>query len=388
MRRALRRFNVARMGRRWGKTVFGEDYLLDLEGPQSVLRGFPVAWFAPNYKYLKEPWRDIKRILRPLIRHKDEVDHRIELTTGGVVEFWTLDSDDPARGRKYARIVVDEAAIVRRLLPKWNESIRPTLTDYRGGALFASTPKGRNDFHKLDQRSLTRPSWASFHAPTRNNPHISEDEIEEARLDMPALVFRQEYLADYVESGGAVVQEAWIQAGAPPPTLPIVLGVDLAISTKSSADWTAIVAMSRNPRDGHVYVRGVWRFRAPFNEILERIKVIAKEQNAVAIGIEDNQFQAAVVQELLRTTKLPVRGLRRDKDKLTAFMPLAVRYEQGLVFHEEHVPAYFVDELLAFTGTPDDDHDDMVDAASNAFLMLPSGPSIASAGASTAMAMP
>jgi phage terminase large subunit-like protein len=45
------------------------------------------------------------------------------------------------------------------------------------------------------------------------------------------------------------------------------------------------------------------------------------------------------------------------------------------------LPPEFIDELQAFTGGPDDFHDDFVDAASNAYLMLPAtGTSVASAG--------
>jgi predicted phage terminase large subunit-like protein len=101
----------------------------------------------------------------------------------------------------------------------------------------------------------------------------------------------------------------------------------------------------------------------------------------VTIIIENNQFQAAVVQELLRQTKLNVIGMHRDKDKLTAFMPLATRYEQGMIAHDPDLPEDFTNELLAFTGTKDDDHDDYVDASSNAYAGLPATRvQIASAG--------
>lgn len=385
VREALRRFNIVRMGRRWGKTTFALDYATDVD--RGVLAGLPVGWFAPSYKTLQDAWREAKRSLKPLIRHKDEVEHRLELATGGVLEFWTLDVEDPARGRKYARVVVDEAGIVRRLMEKWDESIRPTLTDYAGDALFASTPKGRNDFWKLDQRGRARPGiWASHHAPSVENPYLPRTEIDEARKDLPAIVFRQEYEAQYVDLGGALIKPEWLRSGTPEYDWPVVLGVDLAISTKTTADYTAIVAISRAPT-GHIYVRGALRFRDSFHRILEQIVAAAQRYKPTAIIIEDNQFQAAVVQELLRTTRLPVRGVRRDRDKLTAFASLAARYEQGLILHGPALPPEFQDEVLAFTGH-DDDHDDFVDAFATAFLGLrPIGvSSVASAG--TMMILP
>jgi predicted phage terminase large subunit-like protein len=52
-----------------------------------------------------------------------------------------------------------------------------------------------------------------------------------------------------------------------------------------------------------------------------------------------------------------------DRDKVTRAQPLALRYEQGLVFHEQ-LPSWFEDELLAF---PQGVHDDAVDAAVYAY---------------------
>ena len=368
----LKRFNHCRMGRRWGKTAFGVDYLAtDIDGRPGALHGYPVGWFAPTNKLLIDSWADAKALLAPAIVHKNEQHHRMRLVGGGLFEFWSLEKDDPARGRKYAKVVIDEAAMVRELLDKWYLAIRPTLTDYRGGALFASTPKGRNGFYKLEEdlRSKAPDDSAFFHAPTTENPYILASEVEAARLEYPTLAFRQEYLAEYVDFGGAIVKPDWLHHGAPDLPYPIILGVDLAISTKTGADYTAIAALSRD-RQGRIYILAVMRFRLPFNEILNQIQMAAQTYRPVSVLIENNQFQASVVQELLRTTTLPVRGVRRDIDKLTAFMPVAARYEQGLVYHAPTLPAYYTEELLAFTGGPDDAHDDCVDAVSTAYLGL------------------
>jgi phage terminase large subunit-like protein len=105
-----RRFNVVCCGRRFGKTILGEDVLI---GP--ALEGKPVAWFSPTYKMLAEVWRDLRRVLAPVTRRVSMQEHRLELVTGGLVECWSLDSPDVARGRKYARVVVDEAAMIAGL---------------------------------------------------------------------------------------------------------------------------------------------------------------------------------------------------------------------------------------------------------------------------------
>jgi hypothetical protein len=102
-----RRFNVLDCGRRWGKTVLGIDLAAEV-----ALSGYPVGWFAPTYKLLSEAWRDLLKVLRPYVIRANATDHRVELVTGGVVEMWSLDSEDGGRSRKYARVIIDEAAMV------------------------------------------------------------------------------------------------------------------------------------------------------------------------------------------------------------------------------------------------------------------------------------
>lgn len=359
------RFRVISAGRRFGKTLMAIEWLALMEG--GAIEGHSVAFFAPSYKLLLEVWANMERTLKPVTRKANKTEMRIELITGGVIDFWTLEDQDAGRGRKYHRIVLDEAAHARYLQETWERAIAPTLTDYRGSAWFISTPKGINFFHDLYQRGQddTQTDWQSFHMPTTVNPHIDPEEVERTRLELPELVFRQEYLADFVTFGAGLVRPEYLQYGVAPAHLPVVLGIDLAISEKASADFTAIVALSVDTSTGSVYVREVERHRAEFNAVINHIKAAAARWNPQLIAIEQTQYQAAVIQELTRTTQLPVRGVKPDKDKITRFLPLLTRYEQRKVLHDPaRIPAWFHDELLAF---PEGQHDDAVDALSYAY---------------------
>jgi predicted phage terminase large subunit-like protein len=117
-----------------------------------------------------------------------------------------------------------------------------------------------------------------------------------------------------------------------------------------------------------VYVKEAERHRCGFHEVLQRIKASAARHSPRVIAVEQTQYQAAVVQELTRTTTLPVRGIRPDKDKVTRFLPVLTRYEQRMMRHDPSgVPAWFRDELLSF---PECEHDDAVDALSHAFSAI------------------
>ena len=141
-----KRFNVLCCGRRWGKSALAVNLLAE-----TALDGFPAGYFTPTYKLLDGTYNECLLALEPVIKRKNE--HQfIELITGGKIEFWSLENELAGRSRKYKRDVIDEGAFTSNLWNRWTESIRPTLTDYKGDAWFMSTPKGKNDFYKLFMR--------------------------------------------------------------------------------------------------------------------------------------------------------------------------------------------------------------------------------------------
>jgi predicted phage terminase large subunit-like protein len=355
--RGRRRFNVVNCGRRWGKTVLAEAALADM-----ITTGKPGAYFAPTYKMLMEVWRTVKRDFRDVIAETNESEKRITYINGGQLDMWSLDNFDAVRGRKYGRVIVDEAAMVQDLDEAWTMAIRPTLSDYRGDAWFFSTPKGRNYFHHLAERAKTDEVWTYWQMPTAANPFISPDEIEAARLELPSTVFAQEYLAEFIDVQGALIKRemlTYMDASSVPSGLKIGMGVDLAISKSETADYSAIAVIGFDKESGRRYVLDIWRGKEGFHDIVQMIVSIAAKWNPQRINIEAVQYQVAVVQELLRKTSLPVRAVKPERDKVTRFQGLHARYEQLLVTHVRGLLPDFERELLSF---PEADHDDMVDA--------------------------
>jgi hypothetical protein len=197
-----KRFNVLVAGRRFGKNVVALHRLAPL-----ALTGWPVGFFSPSYKLLAESWRDFKTMLEPAIVRCSEQEKRIELRGGGVIEFWSLHDDDNAgRSRKYKRVVVDEAGQIANLEHVFNNAIRPTLTDLVGDADLMGTPRGRGFFWRCYCRGQDpeQPNWGSWRFPSSDNPHLPPGEIEQARLELPDRVFRQEYLAEFLDDAGGV----------------------------------------------------------------------------------------------------------------------------------------------------------------------------------------
>ena len=240
IRREAKRFNVITCGRRWGKSLMGKN-----NACETALDKQPVGWFSPTYKLLLEEWRDINAMLNPIILRANITERRIELTTGGVIEFWAVDTPDVARGRKYKRVIIDEAAMMRYLKDAWEFAIRPTLTDLRGDAYFFSTPKGRNYFFELFTRGQDpdNATWKSWQFPTSTNPYIPRDEIELARLDLPELAFKQEYMAEFLENEGAVFRNVYDAATVEEPGRHDGHSLFFGVDWGKQNDFTVIVCV-------------------------------------------------------------------------------------------------------------------------------------------------
>ena len=113
-----------------------------------------------------------------------------------------------------------------------------------------------------------------------------------------------------------------------------VMFIDLAVTAKEGADYTAIGTVGLDD-EANIYilkmVRGQWQWP-------DAKKVIKNEillQRPDVVGVEETAFQAAAVQELRRDPDLvaiPIRGVKPDKDKVTRALPVAAKAEAGQLF--------------------------------------------------------
>lgn len=339
--REARRFCVVDCGRRWGKTILGTN-----RAKQTLQQGLPVGWFAPTYKLVTDVWNEVNRSLYDQIVHRSKTEMRLELTNGGVFEMWTLDNPDAGRSRKYARVIIDEAAMVKNLMDAWSASIRPTLTDYKGDAWFLSTPKGRNGFWELYQKGLDplEPDWVCWQMPTVTNPHIDPLEIEAARKALPERIYQQEYEATFLEDGGGVFRKVMEAATAEPlatgaPGKRYVYGVDWGRTN----DFTVLVVIDPETKRMVAWDR--------FNQIdymlqMTRLRAMCSRFRPLAIYAEANSMGGPLT-ELLHREGLPVKAFTTtNASKAEIIDGLALGFERGEIqILDEPV---LIGELLAY----------------------------------------
>lgn len=219
-----------------------------------------------------------------------------------------------------------------------------------------TTPKGFDWIYRLFTSGDS--NFHLTHASTATNPFLPPDYITDLRSQYTSAFAEQEIEGRFVDLGNARIRREWFRYGLPVKPLPVQLGVDLAISTKQTADYTAIVASAFDPEDGMRYVLDVQRDRKTFHGAQMFIQQMAAKWNPTVINVESVAYQQAMVQELLRTTSLNVKGIVSNRDKAVRFAPVEARMEQGLVTFAPGLPGYFEDELLSWPTGP---HDDCID---------------------------
>jgi predicted phage terminase large subunit-like protein len=149
---------------------------------------------------------------------------------------------------------------------------------------------------------------------------------------------------------------------------------DLAMSSKTSADYTASVKYGMG-FDGRRKLLDARKEQLDWADVTEYLAQTALEDGPdVIIGIEEKGYMSRAVQDLVQDTRLQsyaIFGYPAHTDKLTRGLPFAAKVGAGVVdILEAHWTWNLIDELCAF---PNGTHDDWWDAAAGAETMLDQG---------------
>lgn len=341
------RFRVVMCGRRFGKSELSQIEIIT-----AGLKGKQVAYITPTYNLAKTFFDKLAKVI-PFPANRSEL--TVTLPTGGSIQFFTGERLDNLRGRKFHLVVVDEASFIPNLEDGWLNSIRPTLTDYIGRALFLSTPKGKNYFYSLFMKG-GEPDWEAFRFTTYDNPHISKAEIDDARVQLPEVVFEQEYMANPAENAANPFGSQFIQQCIYPlSTQPAaVYGIDLAKST----DWTVILGMDSNGNTCYFN-----RFQTDWRTTKQKIQALPK----AAILIDSTGVGDPITEDLQRDG-LDVTGFKfsqTSKQQLMEGLQAAIHqrkisFPDGVIVSELEIFEYTFTATGVRYSAPSGFHDDCV----------------------------
>lgn len=359
-------------GRGAGKSFIGACDLL-LRACDDRLYGV----YAPTYPMLRDSsWRaflDMGKRLR-FIKNINRTEMRVTLGNGAEVIFRSVDDPERARGPNLSGAWLDEASLMEQ--DAYTIIIACLREKGDQGWLSATfTPRGKAHW-TYDTFGTGRANTALFHARTADNPFLPPDFADTLRAQYPSQFAEQELEGSFVDLQGNVFKRDWFKVvESAPAGLRWVRYWDLAASVKQSADYTASVAAALAP-DGNLYLRDMIRGRWEWPDQDKIMMTALLTERETVHGIEKALHGIAALQTLTRRPELArvaIRGIDVDRDKLSRALPLSARAEQGKVclVRGNWIPA-FLDELCAFSGDGKT-HDDQVDAASGALMMLANG---------------
>lgn len=361
-------------GRRWGKDILQRNVAVE-----NLLQGKRHGWYEPVYKDTIENWDWIVNTLRPITKDKSEQERRIETTTGGVIEMWSLEDKDASRGRYYDYVTINEAAKIRHLEYSWNYVIRMILMDTQGSALICSTPRGYDFFHSLfvNGQDEQRDEWRSWQRTSWDNPYLARGELEEAKNTLPEITYRQEIMAEFITSDGMVFRRVHDAAVLQPIDEPeeghqYIAGVDVA----AAVDYTVVSVMDTASKD-MVYMDRFNRVDYPVLE--DRLESVYRRFKLTSMTIESNSMGQGVIDHLIRRNMRIIPFTTTSATKQTIIQGLQSAFEHGNIKILDN--PVLVGELLSFESrktpsgnyqfsAPEGQHDDCVMSLAMAYYGL------------------
>lgn len=354
------RFTVGCIGRQYGKST-----LAMIRRIRSMLDVGGIHWWVtPIVPQAKIHFKRFLRYYSHLAVRTNKADMEAELFNGSIIQFKGSDDYTNLKGETLDGVTLDECGSMKPEV--FSEVIRPMLAVNNGGADLIGTPKGKNWFHSIWVNSVNSPDWSRHHAPSNLSPFFSQAEFDAIKATTTEATFRQEYLAEFLDSGSEVFSNfnECIKGALeePKPSSAYVLSVDLA----KYKDWTVITVWDV-ARKHMVYF-------SRFNQIdwsmqESRIVETAIKYNRATIRVDATGVGDPIF-ERLRKTGLnvdPVRFTAAVKEHLIESLVFAIEKREITFPYIEEM----VHELSVFnvektkTGNirytaPDGYHDDIV----------------------------
>jgi hypothetical protein len=300
--KAKRKVIVA--GRRGGKTTGVADIAIE-----AMLAGHRVLEAAPVADQTTAFWECCKKALADPIAtglvYKNETDRLLRMGNAGQIRAKTAWDADSLRGDHADLLILDEYSLMNP--NAWGEVGAPMLLDNNGDAIFIFTPKRKNHAFNLYQRAMqdTSGRWEAFHFTSMDNPYLSTEALSEITQDMTDDAYKQEILAEFLDSSGAVFRNLAACMHAPHDATPeghkdhvLVAGVDWG----KHVDFSAVSVCCKTC---HVEVA-----LDRFNQIdyafqRARVEALQAKWQCQTMVVESNSIGEPIAEELQRAG-LPV----------------------------------------------------------------------------------
>ena len=263
------KFHVACVGRQFGKSLMAMNLVLYWginKGPVKCL------WVSPVYSQTDKVQKELMAAIGDsgLVKSCNYSSNEITLKNGTTILFRSAERYDNIRGLTCDYGVIDEAAFCKD--EAWQEAIRPVFMVRGKKVLFISTPKGKNFFYDLYQLGVSEdyPQYHNYTGTSYDTPYIDPIDIMDAKKTLPENVFKQEYLAAFIDSGGEVFSnlDKNTFAGYTAPQGKVFCGIDLG----KQEDYTVATFIDARGKIVDIYRSNAQEWTTMVTEIVTRIR--------------------------------------------------------------------------------------------------------------------
>ena len=263
------KFHVACVGRQFGKSLMAMNLVLYWginKGPVKIL------WVSPVYSQTDKVQKELMAAIGEsgLVKSCNYSSNEITLKNGTQILFRSAERYDNIRGLTCDYGVIDEAAFCKD--EAWQEAIRPVFMVRGKKVLFISTPKGKNFFYELYQLGVSEdyPQYRNYTGTSYDTPYIDPIDITDAKKTLPENVFKQEYLAAFIDSGGEVFSnlDKNTFAAYPQPIGKVFCGIDLG----KQEDYTVATFVDSRGNVVDIYRSNAQEWTTMVTEIVKRIR--------------------------------------------------------------------------------------------------------------------
>jgi hypothetical protein len=301
-------------------------------------------WVSPIVPQARVQYERFLNLYAPFISKHNKSHMEARLLNGSWTHYKGSDNPSSLKSDTLTAATLDECGTMHESV--WQESIRPMLAVKKGGCDFIGTPKGKNWFYMLTENAKRSDGWGFHHAPSNRSPFFSQDEFDQIRATTTEQVFRQEYMAEFVEDGSEVFRNfrQCIKGELEPPQAGrlYAIGADIA----KHVDWTVITVWDVERR----HMVGFERFnQVDWSLIESRIMATSQKYNRALIRLDATGVGDPVYDRLSRNGAhvTPVRITAPVKAHLIESLIMAIE-KQEITF--PHIPE-LVNELSIFSAS-------------------------------------
>jgi phage terminase large subunit-like protein len=277
---------IAPIGRQFGKTLCAINQGLMWAVENS---NWNIVWVSPTYKQCKKVFRQMIKGLDDcaFVVNINRSDLIIEFDTGSQIIFYSAEAYDTIRGESITALIGDEFGFWHRLA--WGEAVKPALLVAGKKALLISTPNGRDDFYNMSKYSADQVRYTTIHGTSYDNPHANIEEIDDAKHNLPDHIFKQEYLAEFIDDGSSVFRNITECISKGKDTSSCYFGLDLG----RADDYTVLTIV--NDQNEEIYCDR-WR-HMEWSAIISNVATALNKYKAVGY-VEANATQDAIYEQI------------------------------------------------------------------------------------------